>query len=402
MRARLHARTAAISSLASLSLVCSSCDGEAVAARSPISSAVIVSPGANVQAAVDQHAGGTTFYLRAGTYARQSNTPKTGDVFLGEVGATLDGQNATTYAFQGSADNVTIEHLIIQNYTPPAQMGAVKAGGDSPSDGTSGWVVADCEIRYNATAGIRLGTEMQVLRNKVHHNGQEGIVGIGDNVLIDGNEIAFNNYQDKFNPGWEAGGTKFVETNGLIVRNNYVHDNHGPGLWTDINNINTLYEGNRVENNTMMGIFHEISYKATIRNNSVKGNGFGMNAWLWGAGILVAASPNVEIYGNTVTGNANGIGAVQQNRGSGSFGPHLVQNLYVHDNTVTMPSGHSGIAQDTGDRSVFTSWNNRFVHNTYFLKGNSQPFAWMDRRITEAQWRNYGHDVTGQFVRGSR
>ncbi|HET7564504.1 MAG TPA: hypothetical protein VFJ96_05890, partial [Gemmatimonadaceae bacterium] len=62
-----------------------------------------LSPGANIQAAVDQHGSGTTFYLRAGTYARQSITPKAGDTFLGETGATLDGQNATTYAFQGSA-----------------------------------------------------------------------------------------------------------------------------------------------------------------------------------------------------------------------------------------------------------------------------------------------------------
>jgi parallel beta-helix repeat protein len=364
----------------------------------PPAGAVTLRPGASLQAAVDQHAGGTTFYLEAGTYRRQSVTPKTGDVFLGAPGAVLDGENAVTYAFQGSADRVRIQGLIIEHYTPPAQMGAIKAGGNSPSDGTYGWVVADCEVRYNATAGIRLGDHMQVLRTKVHHNGQEGIVGIGDNILIEGNEIAFNNYQDKFNPGWEAGGTKFVETDGLVVRNNYVHDNHGPGLWTDINNIHTLYEGNRVEHNTMMGIFHEISYQATIRNNTVRGNGFGMNAWLWGAGILVAASPNVEIYGNTVVGNANGITAVQQSRGSGAYGPHLVQNLYVHDNTVTMASGHSGIAQDTGDRSVFSRWNNRFTHNTYYLKGNSQPFAWMDQMIAQSKWQSYGQDSIGSFV----
>jgi parallel beta-helix repeat protein len=353
---------------------------------------VTLSPGANIQAAVDQHAGGTTFYLKAGSYARQSITPKTGDSFIGEAGATLDGQNATTYAFQGSASNVKIQRLIIENYNPPAQMGAVKAG-DHSDDGTHGWVVADCEIRYNATAGIRLGHEMQVLRNKVHHNGQEGIVGVGDNILVEGNEIAFNNYKDEFNPGWEAGGTKFVKTNGLVVRNNYVHDNHGPGLWTDIDNINTLYEGNRVENNTQMGIFHEISYKAVIRNNTVRGNGSKMTSWLWGAGILVAASRDVEVYGNTVSGNANGITAVQQNRGSGAYGEHLVQNVYVHDNTVTMQSGRSGMAQDVGDNAIFNSRNNRFSHNTYFLGTNSRPFEWMNQQLTESQWKAYGQDA---------
>src|SRR5512147_533113 len=82
-------------------------------------------PGTDIQAAVDSHGSGTTFYLQAGTYAQQSITPKSGDKFLGAPGATLDGQHTTTYAFQGSASNVTIQGLIIQNYNPPAQMGAV-------------------------------------------------------------------------------------------------------------------------------------------------------------------------------------------------------------------------------------------------------------------------------------
>ncbi|HEX6536610.1 MAG TPA: lectin [Gemmatimonadaceae bacterium] len=372
--------------------------GSSGGTTTPPAGAVTLRPGADIQAAVNSHGGGTAFYLEAGTYARQSITPKSGDKFIGASGATLDGQHATTYAFQGSADNVTIQGLIIQNYNPPAQMGAVKAGGNSASDGTSGWVVEDNEIRYNATAGIRLGTQMKVLRNKVHHNGQEGIVGIGDNVLVEGNEIAFNNYQDAYNPGWEAGGTKFVHTNNLVVRNNYVHDNHGPGLWTDIDNYNTLYEGNRVENNTQMGIFHEISWKATIRNNTVSGNGFKMNSWLWGAGILVAASKDVEIYGNTVKNNANGITAVQQNRGSGTYGTHLVQNLNVHDNSVTVSSGgRSGIAQDIGNNAVFTSWNNHFHHNTYYIGGNSHPFEWMNQQIGKSQWQGYGQDTDGTF-----
>jgi parallel beta-helix repeat protein len=386
-----------MSSLAALSLAWSSCHGDRT--TEPPAGAVVLRPGASLQAAVDQHGEGTTFYLEAGTYRRQSVTPKTGDVFLGAPGAVLDGENAVTYAFSGGADRVRIQGLVIEHYTPPAQMGAVKAGGNSASDGTYGWVVADCEVRYNATAGIRLGDHMQVLRTKVHHNGQEGIVGIGDNILIEGNEIAFNNYQDQFNPGWEAGGTKFVATDGLVVRNNYVHDNHGPGLWTDINNINTLYEGNRVENNTMMGIFHEISYKATIRNNTVKGNGFALAGWLYGAGIMVSASRDVEIYGNTVSGNANGITAVQQNRGSGTYGAHIVSNVYVHDNTVSMTNGgRSGVAQDNGDNDVFNR-NNRFVHNTYYLGSNSRPFEWANAQLTESQWRGYGQDTNGTFIR---
>ena len=57
------------------------------------------------------------------------------------------------------------------------------------------------------------------------------------------------------------------------MRDNHVHHNEGPGLWTDIDNIHTLYEGNLVEHNANVGIFHEISYDAVIRNNIVRDNG---------------------------------------------------------------------------------------------------------------------------------
>ena len=111
-------------------------------------------------------------------------------------------------------------------------------------------------------------------------------------TLVQGNEIAYNNYLKGVSYGWEAGGTKFVKTRGLIVRSNYVHHNWGTGLWTDIDNINTLVEGNRVIGNANQGIFHEISYAAVIRNNTVQGNGFDRCCWLMGAAILVAASPD--------------------------------------------------------------------------------------------------------------
>ena len=108
-----------------------------------------------------------------------------------------------------------------------------------------------------------------------------------------------------------------MTTENLIVRGNFVHDNNGPGLWTDIDNINTLYENNIVEGNSGAGIFHEISYSATIRNNQVRGNGFRNRGWLWEGGIMVAGSQGVEIYGNILEDNYNGITLIQQDRGSG-------------------------------------------------------------------------------------
>jgi parallel beta-helix repeat protein len=365
---------------------------------------VTLSPGQNIQAAVNSHPAGTTFILRPGTYRNQRVIPKSGDAFIGQRGVVLDGGNSAPFAFDMGnrpfASNVRIEGLTIQNYRPSKQHGAINAGtpGRYANLQSTGWVVRNCEIRYNSGAGLTIGHRMQVLNNYIHHNLQIGVRGLGDGVLVENNEIAFNNYR-RGAWGWEAGGTKFVRTHNLVVRGNYVHDNWGPGLWTDIDNINTLIEGNRVTNNAAQGIFHEISYAAVIRNNVATGNGMAHADWLWGSGILVAASADVEVYGNTVSGNANGITGIQQKRGTGAYGAHLVKNLNVHDNVVTMTSGgQTGIVQDMRDNTVFTSRNNRFSRNTYANVGNiATPFAWMNGNRTISQWKGYGQDVTGIF-----
>jgi parallel beta-helix repeat protein len=133
----------------------------------------------------------------------------------------------------------------------------------------------------------------------------------------------------------------------MVVRGNFSHHNHGPGLWTDINNINTLYEDNRIEDNDWRGIFHEISYHAVIRNNIVRRNGFynpaGAVGAVDGAGILISSSPDVEVYCNTVEDNRSGITGQETDRVStSSYGPHNLTGLYVHDNSVKQTDGGRG------------------------------------------------------------
>lgn len=305
--------------------------------------------------------------------------------------------SVTTYAFNNVVDNITISNLTVEKYASPAQYGAING------ENTNGWNISDCILRLNHGGAVRFGHGMQMYRNLITRNGQEGIVGIGDNIIIDNNEISYNN-DAHFDPGWEAGGTKFVLTNNLIVRNNYVHHNFGPGLWTDIDNFNVLYENNRVEDNDMMGIFHEIGWACIIRNNQVRRNGLASwvpQGYIWGAGILNAASTDTEVYGNIVEDNYGGIAAVQQNRGSGTYGTHLVTNFYVHDNTTKISSGWTGIVQGTGDQSIFVlaSRNNRFANNTYFCLNSTSYFTWSDQApINKAAWQADGQDATGTFT----
>lgn len=290
-----------------------------------------------------------------------------------------------------SIDNVTVKQVVVEKFATPAQQGALDA-----NDG-SGWRFVDNEVRLNHGVGIIANSNGRVVGNLIHHNGQHGLGADGNDILIEANEISYSNTVG-FSPGWSAGGAKFALTNRLTVRNNHVHHNNGPGLWTDVDNINTVYEKNVVEDNTGMGIFHEISYDAVIRNNVVRRNGHSACQWLYGAGILVAHSPNVEVYGNTVEDNCNGIVGIQQDRGSGPYGPHELRNLHVHDNTVRMPSGQSGVADDSGGTAVYTSRNNRFESNTYKLDPKDSAFGWMNQAMNKAQWQAAGQDRDGRFL----
>ena len=51
--------------------------------------------------------------------------------------------------------------------------------------------------------------------------------GIGNNILVQGNEIAHNGFWAGVDPYWGAGGFKFTQTDGLVVRDNYSHNNNG-------------------------------------------------------------------------------------------------------------------------------------------------------------------------------
>jgi parallel beta-helix repeat protein len=288
-------------------------------------------------------------------------------------------------------NNVTVKGFVIEKFANPAQFGAIQV------DGGKGWIISRNEARFNNGVGIRVNGRNQVVRNNyVHHNGQLGVGGITKNSLFAGNEIAFNNTKG-YSTGWEAGGTKFAQSRYLTVRGNRVHDNFGPGLWVDGDNIHVLIEDNTVKDNTRDGIFYEISYGGTIRSNRVTGNGFGFCQWMYGAGILIATSSNVDVHHNVVVDNCRGITGLEQNRGSGSYGTYELAGLRVHHNSIwEVQDGFTGIGQDEGDMSVFTRHGNRFNFNTYHVDTSSGKYwAWKDSMVTWGEWRSYGNDESG-------
>jgi len=304
--------------------------------------------------------------------------------------------SVTPYAFVSMGlpvTGVTISNLTIEKYATPGNQGAINAPN------STAWIVQNNEIRLNHATGVSVGDAARVLNNKTHHNGQAGI-GAYDapDVLIEGNEIWYN--ASLFDAWWGAGGLKVAYIRNSTIRNNYSHDNWGGGLWCDIDCNYVTFEDNLVENNEQFGIFYEISFNAVIRNNTIRGNGFGVDSGPAQAGIFVAASKNVEIYGNTLVDNASGIVGWQENRGtSPNYGvPWVIENLNVYNNDITMHKGVTGLMQAVGDKTYFTSRNNRFDRNRYTL-GTGNQFAWMDVLMSESQFRSYGQEANGSFTR---
>ena len=298
----------------------------------PPPGAVEVEPGvdADLTAKTEENPPGTTFWLAPGTHTLSTDeygsvTPKDGNSYLGAPGAVLDGRDTNKYAFVFDATDVTIRGLTIRGFEAPPNEGVVN------HDSGDGWVIEDNTIEKNGGAAMMAGSRQQVRGNCLRDNGQYAInaykAGELTDLVVEGNEITGNNTDD-----WESkidgcgctGGVKFWAVDKADIRNNWVHDNRGAGLWADTNNNDFLIEHNVIEDNDGPAIFYEISYNAIIRDNTLRRNNIveGRNFADRGdsfpsAAIYISESggePRVpartdklEIYDNIMTDNWSGI-----------------------------------------------------------------------------------------------
>ena len=316
---------------------------------------VAIGVGDDAQQVVNAHGAGTTYIVKAGTHLRNfSVRPKSGDRFCGEPGAVLDGGRSLSSAFFGDATNVTLDSMTVQEYDAGRQGAAIQ-----PDTHASGWVLRNVSALRNGWAGLLGADGMQILGGHYNDNDQLGIGGNeatgivldgldGNPGTFDGPELA-RNHTLHDSCEFEGGGMKW-DVGQVTIRNVHAHHNDCRGLWADINARGALIEHNLVEDNWAEGIFYEISQDAVIRNNRVYGNGVRAETWYWDGGITVASSFNVEVYGNRLSGNHNGITGTQQNRLDSTPPAHLLDNYQVHDNLICATSGPhpTGVVADNG------------------------------------------------------
>jgi hypothetical protein len=220
---------------------------------------------------------GTTFWLAPGQHRLAGDEfaqvqPKSGDTYLGAPGAILDGAGVNRYAFTGKAATVTIRHLTVRGFVSPVNEGVVN------HDSGAGWTIEHNTLIDNDGAAMMAGPRQVIRGNCLKDNGQYGLnacCGAIVHMLLEGNEFVGNNTDDleRKYPGCGCtGAMKFWAVNGVDIRRNWIHDNHGPGIWADTNNNDFLIEHNLIEGNDGSAVFYETSYNAIIRNNTLRRN----------------------------------------------------------------------------------------------------------------------------------
>ena len=256
----------------------------------------------------------TVYYLAPGMH-HGSFSANAGDVFVGGyadgVGSTLDGQYSRKTAIDsniatGEQRNVTIQYLTIQEFTPYVDQTAIN------QTGAGGWRLLNSTVTRNVPGGGMFAASDNVLEaNCLTQNGQYGfqsaqtlqgdeLTGGPYNVWIENNEISYNDTCDLSglldNPllGWKnynpvpaeyrnpacgtvegdgnQGGFKLWGTNGVMIKNNWIHHNWGVGGWADTNNANTTWTGNTITDNENGAIWEEISYNFSITDNYIARN----------------------------------------------------------------------------------------------------------------------------------
>jgi hypothetical protein len=296
---------------------------------------------------------------------------------------------------------------------------------DSPfhAFGSFGWNIYNNEMAFNRGVGVSTQSGYTLGGNYIHNNQTSGYLLCGSGVALTDNEVSFNNPQGMEDPANSAAGGKTYETTGAVISYNYVHDNVGPGIWEDVDSVGTTIMHNDVENNAKAGVQHEISWNAVIQHNYFRGNGTstkycgpGTTGNFYCSAIFISNGGGqtgtiVDISYNTIAAGgeyAGGVSLLNTNRGTSSlypsYGPWLVRNVHVHDNTVNLSASGSdfgAVDHDGSDSAMFTSQGNSFDYDTFTGAGSRSVFYWGEGNIYGIFHTFAGFQDKGQEAHGS-
>ncbi len=304
-----------------------------------------------------------------------------------------------------SQSYVTIRGLTLRYDNSAAQEGALSVDCDFPQKGfatSHDITVEDCVVEFCHGRGLTcVGEHITIRRCYLRHNGASGAGGrlrdsLWEDNVLDGNTTLGHSV------AWEAGGVKFLFTNGLTVRRCQFINNYGPGLWFDTGNFGNIIEKNFCANNDGPGIMLEVSpdYASTdldakpvvtvragddpgeakqisIGPTIIRNNLCVSNCILGGGiGILLQLASDVHVLNNTIVGNSQ-FGIFVRYHPYDTHGHRCVDNVLLNNlcvdngadggNQIEMtpdPVSQPGyVARDRSDYNLFWSTAAWLAHN---------------------------------------
>lgn len=349
-------------------------EGDAVPADAwPACEGVDVEAGTDLAALMEEFPAATRYCLRAGVHDfGEPILARSGDSFVGDEGAVVDGGGVTGQAFYGYGGDtgqmdVTVARLEIRNFTGEpvdgSSGGAIKVG--------DGWTIVDVEIHDNLGPGVNLGRATTLMRAHVHHNAQLGVVispGLDLGAVITDCEISFNGSNGEDSTGVMLVGSTGGLT-GVTLVDSHIHHNGAGGVFLNYNvGPDIEIARNVIELNDSGGIQIGSGWGADIHDNTVRDNASAAavaSCSSQPAQIGVSQSANVEIRGNQVSSDgANGI-CFSDAAGGDPPASTTTSGCVVEGNTVSM----SGLAVSGlgGEEGPYDRAAARFDGNDYVV-----------------------------------
>ena len=312
------------------------------------------------------------------------------DAGLVELGADPSGHDVEVgtaeNGFGSQATGVEIRDVDLELFT---------SGGIAMRGSAQGWTVTDVNVTAAHDTGVKLLDGSSLDGGSIAWSGRYGLSAHGAGVTVDGVDVSHSDaahYRDSTTGGCvAAGGSKFVRTVGLVLRDSVFHDNLCNGIWLDVDTYDSTVQDNTSVRNEKDGIRVEVSHVMAISGNTVADNG--------GWGIYLSNAPDADVSGNTVTNNENGAIVLNwsgRTTPATTHGSYATKDTDIHDNTMVLTGGGQavGIFDSTGTAYAYSNAaDNRYHANHYVLPDSAARWFHLGGKMTWSAWRTAGMDT---------
>ncbi|MBF4617501.1 right-handed parallel beta-helix repeat-containing protein [Clavibacter sp. VKM Ac-2873] len=167
--------------------------------------------------------------------------------------------------------------------------------------------IEDVAITDNATAGLSIAaTDAKVTAVTVARNGMLGMRAVYADRLVATRLLVADNNTERFNRAPVSGGFKVGRSRTVQVTDSAFLRNVGNGLWFDESVYDGRVVGNDVIGGTGRGIVLELSAEFLVADNVIARNAMD--------GLLISDTGHVDVWNNTLAGNARDINIAQGDR----------------------------------------------------------------------------------------